>query len=115
MTMTHSAPRGNCNNIDWRVLHPNVDTMRGPKPLTAPFMVYVDAIIKAISHTLTSVTASLTCDILNFVHRTPVCPWRSLSTAVNLSCGVRNHAETGELGITKQKHPKRRVSAPASR
>ena len=45
MTMKHSPPRGNWKRIDWRVFQPNVDTMRGPKPLTAPLTVYADAIM----------------------------------------------------------------------
>ena len=41
MPMADSAPRGNWNRILSSVEYPNVDTIRGPKPVTAPLTVYL--------------------------------------------------------------------------
>ena len=41
MTMKQRPPRGNWNRMDSRVFQPKVLTIRGPKPLTAPFTVYL--------------------------------------------------------------------------
>lgn len=39
MKMNTTPPRGNCRRIESRVVHPNVETIKGPKPETAPFTV----------------------------------------------------------------------------
>lgn len=41
MKMKTTPPSGNCRRIESRVVHPNVDTIRGPKPETAPLTVYL--------------------------------------------------------------------------
>jgi hypothetical protein len=41
MKITQTAPTGNWNKIDSRVLYPKVETIRGPKPEIAPLMVYL--------------------------------------------------------------------------
>src|SRR6478752_3791366 len=115
ITMKHSPPRGNWNRMEWRVLQPKVETMRGPKPLTAPLTVYADAIISATSQILTSRIASFSWELLNLVQRTPVCPCLKRSTAANRSSEVRNQADTGEFGMMKQNSPNKKVSDPARR
>jgi len=77
--MSTIPPRGNCQRIASRVVQPNVDTMRGPNPDTAPFTVYLVyvsvlfvadhnlgeiyavAIINAINQNFGSRIAPLTC------------------------------------------------------
>lgn len=115
MDRKQSAPSGNWKSIDCSVEYPNVLTIRGPKPLTAPLTVYAAAIMSAMIQILASKAASFICDGLRTWHRTPVWPFRRRSTAMMRSSGVRNQAETAELGIDRQTKPNRIVSAPARR
>ncbi len=85
MKMKTTPPSGNCRSIESRVdqllysrsayrrsvklyaeTHPNVDTMSGPNPLTAPLTVYAAAIISATSQILISPAASRICEPFNF-------------------------------------------------
>src|SRR2546423_15552352 len=113
--MKQIPPNGNWNRMESRVEYPKVETINGPKPLTAPLTVYADAIIKATSQTLISRNDSLICDALNFVQRTPVCPYLKRSVAITLSSCFRNHAVTGEFGTKKQQIPNKNVTNPARR
>jgi len=41
MKMSTMPPRGNCQRMESRVVHPKVETISGPKPDTAPLTVYL--------------------------------------------------------------------------
>lgn len=115
MKIRQMPPSGNCQRIDSKVDQPKVLTISGPNPDTAPLIVYAAAIINVTNQTFGSRKLSLIWDHLNLVHRTPVCPYRSLSVATTLSSFFKNHALTGELGMAKHMIPNKNVKAPASR
>lgn len=115
MKMKQIPPSGNWKRMASRAEYPKVVTIKGPNPLTAPFTVYAEAIMIATSQTFISRNPSWIWERLNFVHRTPVCPYLKRSVAATRSSLVKNHAVTGEFGTAKQANPKRNVRDPANR
>lgn len=115
MVTKQIAPRGNCQRIDSSVDHPNVLTINGPKPDTAPLTVYADAMRTKTSQSLMSSADSRSWDFLIEWQRTPVAERRRRSMATRRSVGVRKKAVAGELGSRKHQMPKRRVRVPARR